>query len=1240
MSGDKSAKLIEKEAAAPHQPQQREFVILEPTRNLSKKFATNSIVTYKYTVVPFSPNFIVWKNLFEQFHKAANGYFLLISALQLVPGLSPTGSYTTLIPLCLVLTVTMVKDGWVDFQRHKSDKEVNARQMLAFRNGTFTNIPWSDLCVGEIVKVMKGEHFPADLGLLYSTGPQGSCCIETAQLDGETNLKTRKVAHEIAQFFDPNRPDTSIGTIACETPNNNLATFSGRYVRNGTATEIPLNAENVLLRGATLRNTDFVMAFVIYTGIETKLMQNSSSRSLKLSNVDHITNRQVLYIFLLQVLIVVTCAATATITLTTAADHWYLGQTNSSVNAGVYFVSSFATFLILFNNLIPISLYIQLETVKLIQASFISSDIDLYHPETNMPANAQVASLNEELGQVEYIFSDKTGTLTCNMMDFLKFSCSRYDSKLRREIPVVYGTGTTEVARAAAARAAKDQRMPKLTEDDDRPPGWKPKNGFFFYDERISDDAWARQENAIKLEFFFSFLAVCHSVLPEVNSQGELVYQAASPDEACLVKAAKHLGVEFVARRGNIALIRVRGEVQQWEILNTFEFDSARKRMSVIVRDPDGTLMLLCKGADTVIYERLRKDIRSTLQEETQSILNKFAAEGLRTLVLAMTVLDQDEYIRWNKQYTQAAADVHDRSRKLAEVAELIERNLDLVGTTAIEDKLQEGVPQTIELLASAGIKIWVLTGDKQETAINIGFACNLLSNDMGLFTFNECDESNIAQVLQCYLTDASHVVGQDLALVIEGSTLQLFLRNEQDASGTLSREVELFLCLSTRCGSVICCRVSPLQKALIVLLVKQNMSTVTLAVGDGANDVPMIQAAHVGVGISGLEGLQAARSADYSIAQFRFLQRLLLVHGRYNYRRVSRLILYCFYKNICLYLTQFWFTLLNFFTGQSLYDQWALSMYNVAFSAYPIMVLACLDRDVRKERVLSTDQFPELYHDGLKNTLFNTMTFWLYIGNGIMHSALSFFLGVYLTQYFAVSTGQEVGLPGAGCTAYSAVLVLVTVKLALEVQSWTVANVVVILGSLLLWYVFLGVYGNFYSVFHTVDFAQWYGMPIMVLTEPLYWLTVLLIVSLALLRDVCWKVWRHNYQQKLAHVVQEFEHIGKPFTKRDVLRVSPDLLPKQQPVRPYNPRASSSSAVFIESELAIVPNMTVSSLKNQLKKNTPMTNSARTLSSPDASKNTTHARNVAVSHPPASGAFFARPGTMSISQVIFDDIL
>ena len=292
--------------------------------------------------------------------------------------------------------------------------------------------------------------------------------------------------------------------------------------------------------------------------------------------------------------------------------------------------------------------------------------------------------------------------------------------------------------------------------------------------------------------------------------------------------------------------------------------------MSVIVRSPKGRLMLLCKGADTVIYDRLKKvdPAKVAVQQQTQELITQYAAEGLRTLVLAKADLDEFVYRRWAQRYLDASTSLQDRQGKMMMVAEEIEADLELVGTTAIEDKLQSGVPQTIELLSKAGIKIWVLTGDKQETAINIGFACSLLHEEMGIFMFDDCTRTNVFTVMQCYVDDARAAHEQDLGLVIQGDMLEAIL------SARNRREAEVFLSLATHCRAVICCRVSPLQKAQVVKLVRDNIETVTLAIGDGANDVSMIQAAHVGVGISGLEGLQAARAADFSIAQFRFLGR------------------------------------------------------------------------------------------------------------------------------------------------------------------------------------------------------------------------------------------------------------------------------------------------------------------------------------------------------------------------------
>lgn len=511
-----------------------------------------------------------------------------------------------------------------------------------------------------------------------------------------------------------------------------------------------------------------------------------------------------------------------------------------------------------------------MELVKYYQAFLINSDLDIYYPETDTPAVCRTSSLVEELGQIEYIFSDKTGTLTCNVMEFKQ--CSIGGIQYSREVP-------------------EDRRA---TVEDGVEVG--------LHDfKKLHENRKTHPTREI-IHHFLALLATCHTVIPErKDDTDEIKYQAASPDEGALVEGAVELGYAFVARKPRAVSISVEGKQYDYELLNICEFNSTRKRMSTILRCPDGVVRVYTKGADTVIMERLSKD--NPMMEDTLQHLEDYATEGLRTLCLAMREVPDDEYAQWAAIYDKAATTINDRAEELDKAAELIEKDLTLLGATAIEDRLQDGVPDTIHTLQTAGIKIWVLTGDRQETAINIGMSCKLISEDMTLIIVNE----DTAQATRDSLTKKLNALkGQmesgseveALALVIDGRSLTFAL--EKDLEKT-------FLDLAVACKAVICCRVSPLQKALVVKLVKRHLPALLLAIGDGANDVSMIQAAHVGVGISGMEGLQAARSADVAIGQFRFLRKLLLVHGAWSYQRISRVILYSYYKNITLYMTQFW---------------------------------------------------------------------------------------------------------------------------------------------------------------------------------------------------------------------------------------------------------------------------------------------------------------------------------------------
>jgi phospholipid-translocating P-type ATPase (flippase) len=1090
--------------------------------NKPSKFKKNGISTTKYNVITFIP-----KNLFEQFSRVANCYFLFIGLLQLIPGLSPTGRFTTFVPLSFVVLCSALKDLFEDWKRRMSDHVTNSKKTTILRDGQWQTVKWHDVQVGDIVKIVDKEPFPADIIALSTSEPQGLCYVETSSLDGETNLKIKRARPTTFHINDEETARQFNARLECEHPNNDILHFKGSLMFDDT--KVPLDNEQCLLRGSTLRNTSWIIGIVVFAGHDSKLMMNQNKTPFKNSKVERMTNRFIFLLLLLEVLLCVICAVGVMIfTGSFAPRYWYFFDIyyyNSVVTPGNIVWEGFKgfwTFLILFNNLIPISLYVSIEIAKVMQGFFISKDLHMYHTETDTPATVRTSALNEELGQIEYIFSDKTGTLTCNMMEFLKFSVSG----------VAYGTGVTEIARAAAKREGRILV-------DDRPDDWDPNSEFKFYDKRISNNQWTKQPNADDIMEFINLLAVCHTVIPEKNpdNPNDVIYQASSPDEAALVKAAKYLGIEFVSRTTKDITISVLGKEEKYDILDVIEFTSSRKRMSVICRNPKGQIVLYCKGADSIIYPLLNQP--QQYGDITLKHLEDFAKDGLRTLVCAKAILNENEYKAWSAEYAEAKCSFIDRDVRIEQVANKIEKNMDIVGVTAIEDKLQDGVPDTIATLAQAGIKIWVLTGDKQETAINIGFACDLLNNSMGLIILDGDSVESLYKCIQQNL-DAAQSADKDnasqvLALIVDGQKLKLILENQELKMN--------FLRLGVLCKAVICCRVSPKQKADVVSLVKKNIQdTITLAIGDGANDVSMIQAAHVGVGISGQEGLQAANAADYAIAQFRFLKRLLLVHGRWSYRRISKLVLYCFYKNCVLYLTQFWYVFINAFSGTSIHDKWNVGLFNVLFTFLPIMALAVFDRDLKAE---IAEDYPILYEQGHKNTFFNAKVFVQWTVNGIWHSFVCFIVPILSLSMMHFSDGQDFSLIGFGLVIYTSVVFVVTGKVIIETSSFTVINWLVIVFSVALWFIYLVIYSNLAFLWDAMrvrldfPFTEFNDIfaEFRVMSSFPFWATVLLTTFIALLRDFAWKAWkRFHSRSNFVKLYYEIQYTAGRRTKEELL--------------------------------------------------------------------------------------------------------
>uniref|UniRef100_A0A0E0CZW1 Phospholipid-transporting ATPase n=1 Tax=Oryza meridionalis TaxID=40149 RepID=A0A0E0CZW1_9ORYZ len=886
------------------------------------EFAGNAVRTAKYSPLTFLP-----RNLFEQFHRLAYVYFLVIAVLNQLPQLAVFGRGASVMPLAFVLTVTAVKDAYEDWRRHRSDRAENGR------------------------------------------------LAATLNLDGESNLKTRYAKQET--LTTP--PEQLTGAvIRCERPNRNIYGFQANLELEGESRRIPLGPSNIVLRGCELKNTTWAIGVVVYAGRETKAMLNNAGAPTKRSRLETQMNRETLFLSAILVVLCSLVAALSGVWLRTHKAELELAQffhkkdyhpsddKNSNYNyygiaAQIVFV--FLMAVIVFQIMIPISLYISMELVRLGQAYFMIRDTTLYDASSNSRFQCRALNINEDLGQVKCVFSDKTGTLTQNKMEF------------------------------------------------------------------------------------------------------------------------------------------------RFDVLGLHEFDSDRKRMSVIIGCPDKTVKLFVKGADNSMFGVIDKTMNPDVVRATEKHLHAYSSLGLRTLVIGVRELSQEEFQEWQMAYEKASTALLGRGGLLRGVAANIEQNLRLLGASGIEDKLQDGVPEAIEKLREAGIKVWVLTGDKQETAISIGFSCKLLTREMTQIVIN----SNSRESCRKSLDDAISMVNKlrslstdsqarvPLALIIDGNSLVYIFDTE--------REEKLFE-VAIACDVVLCCRVAPLQKAGIVDLIKKRTSDMTLAIGDGANDVSMIQMADVGIGISGQEGRQAVMASDFAMGQFRFLVDLLLVHGHWNYQRMGYMILYNFYRNATFVFVLFWYVLHTGFTLTTAITEWSSVLYSVIYTAVPTIVVAILDKDLSRRTLL---KYPQLYGAGQREESYNLRLFIFVMLDSIWQSLAVFFIP-YLAYRKSTIDGASLGDLWT-----LAVVILVNIHLAMDVIRWNWITHAAIWGSIVATLICV-------MVIDSIPILPGFWAIYKVMGTGLFWALLLAVIVVGMIPHFVAKAIREHFLPNDIQIAREME--------------------------------------------------------------------------------------------------------------------
>ena len=1313
-------------------------------------YVNNVVTSSKYTIYSFLP-----KQLRAQFSKIANCYFMVVAIMQMIPGWSTTGHYTTIIPLCIFMSISMAREGFDDWKRHGHDKEENSKLTTVIRedeelnnfdthsintiltetmsvsprrraanssntlpslsaNSSFSDLEesltsdnllfvnkdamkrynlkevptkWKNVKVGDIVKINENEWFPADVILIATSGDDlQEAFVETMALDGETNMKSKFPHPEISKKARTAPGLKSLHTlITTEDPNIDLYNFEASFYMNEQV--YPLGLDNVVYRGSVLRNTDSVLGIVIFTGEETKIrMNNIKNPRTKAPKLQKNIN----YIVIFMVFVVVMLSAFSTMAQRLKYNQnknkaWYLYEEDAGVAA------TLMGFIIMYNTLIPLSLYVTMEIIKVMQLCFLQFDIDMYDPTTNTPADAKTATILEELGQVSYIFSDKTGTLTDNKMIFRKLSMCGvswiHDLDLmvnERENPGDQDVGslvqrhsvhiprlstlqahngnsnrfsTTSVARESmdirqsgmSAKTWVSTAQPHKVQDTlntlqlirhlqiNPQTIFSRKAKFFLLSLALCNTCSPIKQNLKKFKVSDSF-----SSLEEIaDDDSTLAYQATSPDEIALVQAARDLGYVIFDRQSDKLKIKTYPQgfdndpvIEEYQVLDVVEFSSARKRMSVVVKFPDGRIAVICKGADNVILEllknsklakekakdismqsterkmqeadvvlqsRLSQDLQSRQsgfslrqslnlgeqrmntidhalmgfddeeEEEIASIANQarkslhlqqakkysvddqnsihngeplsnmhgnhqsipndklvlndefviektlehveeFSIEGLRTLLYSFKWLTASEYEEWHNEYAEAITSLKDRAQMVEDVGGKIEFKLELLGATAIEDKLQDGVSEAIVKLRRAGIKMWMLTGDKRETAINIGYSCRLIK-DYSTVTILTIDEGKqaVSDKIASFLRDIRGGRIAHSVLVIDGGTLAEIENDSQ----LLSQFFEL--CVEV--DSTVCCRASPSQKANMVSSVRSlKKESVTLAIGDGANDIAMIQSADIGVGITGKEGLQAARSADYAIAQFRFLLKLLLVNGRYNYVRTSKFVLCTFYKELLFYLTQCIYQRNTLFSGSSMYESWSLSMFNTLFTSLPVLCIGMFDKDLKPATLIAV---PELYSKGRLYQAFNLRVFLTWMVLATLQSVGVEFLSWYIWGFTGLRDNTTFAL---GSLVFSVLVIIINAKCTLmEMQNrqWLAfASFIISVGGLAIWNVLIMF---LYRLKESTIFFVSYGLVTWGLDQS-WWATLLLIVIVPLLFDILIKVFTFMFSPSDDQIFQVYE--------------------------------------------------------------------------------------------------------------------
>lgn len=940
----------------------------EDTRKMSSQYPPNIIRNQKYHYSTFI--FVVLYNQFKYFF---NLYFLIICISQFVPSLRVTYIFTNVVPLALVLAITIAKEAFDDYKRYLRDKDANSQlYKKVLPSGDVIDIPSSDIVVGDLIHLEKDQRVPADMVFLRTSDKSGSTFIRTDQLDGETDWKLRVPISVTQKLNHPCDIFTLNATVYAEKPHKDIHTFIGNFSHSSTTATAAsqnrddavstesLNVENTLWMNTVLAG-GHALGVVIYTGKDTRAVMNTSAPKTKTGLIDQELNT------LSKILcIVVVALAVSLVALKGFHGNWV-----------VYIIR----FIVLFSTIIPLSLRVNLDLGKTWYAQDITKDKEI------PGVIVRTSTISEELGRIQYLLSDKTGTLTRNEMELKRVHLGT----------MAYGLESTEEIRKQLEEVAM-KRVERI------------KNGEMTSSSPQLVNQRGRRDLSQRLFEIVQALAVCHNVTPIIEN-GQLSYQASSPDEVAIVKWTELVGMTLISRDRESIKIAIGSDynnpvlILEYDILHNFPFTSETKRMGIVLKDrQSGEVYFFEKGADMIMTKIVQSN--DWLDEECGNM----ARDGLRTLVIGRKLLSRDQLETFERRHHEAKIATLDRANLIQKsISECLEHELELLGVTGVEDKLQDDVKISLEILRNAGIKIWMLTGDKVETATCIATSSKLFARNQQILQVQKItDPLELSRVLQ------KLQASPDLALVIDGVSLQAMM----------SQFMNEFMESSCELTAVVCCRCTPTQKADVVRAIKKSTGKRVASIGDGGNDVSMIQAADVGLGLEGKEGRQASLAADFSLVQFSHVVRLFLWHGRNSYKRTAKLSQFVIHRGFIIAVMQAVFSSLFYFAPISLYQGLLIIGYATIFTMAPVFSLV-FDHDIEPSIALL---YPELYKDLTKGRELTMKTFFKWLLVSVYQG------GVIMLSSFVLFEHDFIHIVAI---TFTALLLNELLMVALEINTW-----------------------------------------------------------------------------------------------------------------------------------------------------------------------------------------------------------